>query len=315
MGLIQTTEAARRLGVSRQTIVNWAERGVLKIKNIGKTYFVDEDVIAGISDFGQDVENARAALERLKSEYAEETRELERLRMALQIDRKELTDRIRYKNLCAEGSIRSRFFETVINIMQICSILNAREAAILTDSLKGLSLEDISDKFGITPARIYQIVEKAIRKSGELTGIIGLIDSRRKDKEDNEALKATVRHLKEKLQKYEKAERLAAEKALEERKREIAANDGLCSLLSMKITDCNLSVRSLNCLKGQEIETIGDLCKENKSDILKIKHLGWRSLTELNDLLDSLGLDWGMDVDRIYNERVNYLLEMEKSND
>ena len=66
-------------------------------------------------------------------------------------------------------------------------------------------------------------------------------------------------------------------------------------LLKQKLADLNLSVRALNCLKAADVETLGDLVQFNKSDLLKFRNFGKKSLTELDDLLESKNLSFGMD--------------------
>ena len=67
-------------------------------------------------------------------------------------------------------------------------------------------------------------------------------------------------------------------------------------LLKSKLVDMDLSVRALNCLKAADVETLGELVKFNKNDLLKFRNFGKKSLTELDDLLDSLNLSFGMDI-------------------
>jgi len=67
-------------------------------------------------------------------------------------------------------------------------------------------------------------------------------------------------------------------------------------LLKSKLADMNLSVRALNCLKAADVETLGELAKYQKSDLLKFRNFGKKSLTELDDLLDRLNLTFGMDI-------------------
>ena len=69
-------------------------------------------------------------------------------------------------------------------------------------------------------------------------------------------------------------------------------------LLKKKLVDLDLSVRALNCLKAAEIETLGELCKINRGDLLKFRNFGKKSLTELDEKLDSLGLTFGMDLSK-----------------
>ncbi|RPI42132.1 MAG: DNA-directed RNA polymerase subunit alpha [Bacteroidetes bacterium] len=66
-------------------------------------------------------------------------------------------------------------------------------------------------------------------------------------------------------------------------------------LLKAKLVDLDLSVRALNCLKAAEVETLGDLVKFNKNDLLKFRNFGKKSLTELEELLTNMNLTFGMD--------------------
>jgi DNA-directed RNA polymerase subunit alpha len=66
--------------------------------------------------------------------------------------------------------------------------------------------------------------------------------------------------------------------------------------LKAKLTDLDLSVRALNCLKAADVETLGDLVAYNKNDLLKFRNFGKKSLTELEDLLKIMNLNFGMDV-------------------
>ena len=67
-------------------------------------------------------------------------------------------------------------------------------------------------------------------------------------------------------------------------------------LLKTKLVDMDLSVRALNCLKAAEVETLGDLVKFNKNDLLKFRNFGKKSLTELDELLEGMNLTFGMDI-------------------
>jgi DNA-directed RNA polymerase subunit alpha len=67
-----------------------------------------------------------------------------------------------------------------------------------------------------------------------------------------------------------------------------------------------LSVRSYNCLKNANIQTIGELVTRTESEMLKTKNFGRKSLTEIKDILSVMGLSFGMKVDskgRIIKEK------------
>ena len=69
-------------------------------------------------------------------------------------------------------------------------------------------------------------------------------------------------------------------------------------LLKTKLVDMDLSVRALNCLKAADIDSLGDLVAYNKNDLLKFRNFGKKSLTELEDLVESKGLQFGMNVSK-----------------
>ncbi len=69
-------------------------------------------------------------------------------------------------------------------------------------------------------------------------------------------------------------------------------------LLKSKLVDMSLSVRALNCLKSAEVETLAELVVFNKTDLLKFRNFGKKSLVELESLLTSLNLSFGMDISK-----------------
>jgi DNA-directed RNA polymerase subunit alpha len=69
-------------------------------------------------------------------------------------------------------------------------------------------------------------------------------------------------------------------------------------LLKTKLVDMDLSVRALNCLKAAEVDTLGDLVSFNKNDLMKFRNFGKKSLTELDELVASKNLNFGMDLSK-----------------
>ncbi len=67
-------------------------------------------------------------------------------------------------------------------------------------------------------------------------------------------------------------------------------------LFKTKLADLDLSVRALNCLKAADIETLGQLCSIQRSELLKFRNFGKKSLTELDAKLVTLNLSFGMDL-------------------
>ena len=76
-------------------------------------------------------------------------------------------------------------------------------------------------------------------------------------------------------------------------------------LLKTRLADMNLSVRALNCLKAADVETLGELVKYQKNDLLKFRNFGKKSLTELDDLLENLKLTFGMEISKYKLDKDN----------
>ena len=68
--------------------------------------------------------------------------------------------------------------------------------------------------------------------------------------------------------------------------------------LKMSVDELELSVRSHNCLRSANIKTIADLVRKDESELLKFRNFGRKSLAELSTIVDELGLNFGMDVDK-----------------
>ena len=77
----------------------------------------------------------------------------------------------------------------------------------------------------------------------------------------------------------------------------------MCQLLKTKLVDMNLSVRTLNCLKAADVETLGDLVQFNKTDLLKFRNFGKKSLSELGDFLERLNISFGTDISKYKLDR------------
>ncbi len=75
------------------------------------------------------------------------------------------------------------------------------------------------------------------------------------------------------------------------------AGDNIAELLSQPIDHLDLSVRSMNCLKSDNVFYVGDLVQRTEQEMLRTPNFGRKSLTEIKVVLDSMGLSLGMEVD------------------
>lgn len=75
-------------------------------------------------------------------------------------------------------------------------------------------------------------------------------------------------------------------------------------ILLTSVDDLELSVRSHNCLKAANINNLADLVKRDESEMLKFRNFGRKSLAELMEIVENLGLDFGMDVDKYLKDEI-----------
>ena len=83
----------------------------------------------------------------------------------------------------------------------------------------------------------------------------------------------------------------------EEEAEEAPADEALYEKLRMPVSELELSVRSANCLREAKIQTIGDLVQKTPQEMLKYRNFGKKSLQEIQELLQGMGLQLGMTVD------------------
>ncbi|MBT8379347.1 MAG: DNA-directed RNA polymerase subunit alpha [Ignavibacteria bacterium] len=79
-------------------------------------------------------------------------------------------------------------------------------------------------------------------------------------------------------------------------------SDRIRKILLTPVDDLELSVRSHNCLKAADIKSLGDLVSKDEAEMLKFRNFGRKSLAELMEIVENLGLDFGMDVDKYLKE-------------
>lgn len=111
-----------------------------------------------------------------------------------------------------------------------------------------------------------------------------------------EALTIAGKILKEHIEKFITEE--IDEPFTQEEEEVDAEKQRIKNLLKTSIEDLNLSVRSYNCLKSANINTIGELVTRDEQDLLKFRNFGKKSLAELVEVIEGKDLHFGMDVSK-----------------
>lgn len=299
MRLVQISEAAEIAGVSGQTIRNWITSGFLDVKFIGKAHYVDADTLEALGDTIQEVEATRKALEN-------ERRRLDAQRLELKTMRDNIIEgkaKLRTMLLSTTCAVYTGFFETIVELLYSYKCINKKESMVILRILNGYDMVEIGNELQLTKERVRQIAKQAIRKCKGLENIKRQLDDMWKQDAYIEELKEQLECLKQEKGMQEKAQ-------IEQYIADNLHNDPKFLLYAKKLIDddINLSVRALNSLNkrkgdGKEIDTLGKLASCSKSDLLKIKNLGKKTLTELDDLLERYGLQWESGIDKYYKLR------------
>lgn len=116
-----------------------------------------------------------------------------------------------------------------------------------------------------------------------------------------DALSSCAQILKDHVQLFINFEVEAEEEKVETK--EDAETERLRKILNTSVDDLELSVRSHNCLKAANIKTLGDLVRRDESEMLKFRNFGRKSLSELSEIVDNYGLEFGMDVDKYIKDK------------
>lgn len=112
-----------------------------------------------------------------------------------------------------------------------------------------------------------------------------------------EALAAAAKILRDHIQLFLNFDAEETQMAEEEEAQE-AEISRIRRILLTPVDELELSVRSHNCLKAANINTIADLVSRQENELLKFRNFGRKSLAELTDIIEQFGLTFGMDVDR-----------------
>ena len=110
--------------------------------------------------------------------------------------------------------------------------------------------------------------------------------------ESDDAIAMSARILQEQLQYFINFEEPEIDEKTKEEESEIKFNRNLLR----KVDELELSVRSANCLRNDNIVYIGDLVQKSENDMLRTPNFGRKSLNEIREVLMQMGLNLGMDI-------------------
>lgn len=293
---ITRKKAAEILGVDPQTITNYFNEGLLGgFKGKKNILYVNADDVAKYADKYRFI----AVSERMINDKIEEIHKIRNnVCNELAESRRVLFNGYLY------GISVGNVARTIAALYEAGYIpeMKKRERDILTEYIMGRDTQMIAEEYDLSVGRIQQIISRACRRIYEQTDAIAAnIRKGREAQREVSVLKVRLEKLRQQYKEYRIQHEDKAIPKTEPPK-----------ILSAKIVDYNISVRSLNCLKAADIETIGDLLTNYASaqKLRGLRNFGKKSAWEIENFVKSQGLLFkGKDEsEEEYYERLNRAL-------
>lgn len=294
--LLNRREAAEFAGVSKQTITNWVASGFLRASSYNGHLLIDSSTLEQLYDSIAQVENMRKAID-------EEEKVLRKKKERLDKELEGMMTRI-FPNVFQRTTV-TQYLISLVERLANDSLLCDRERVILTKALDGDSPTAISEEFGLTRERIRQIVFKAIRKIASKDSFELYRDEALSLRDEVTKMKTVIAMQNEKIAEYENELEIKRDYECGEMTREEL---DLARLLDLRAVDCRLSVRCLNCLHYADgrngngrfpnyhsewrTERLWEIAKIGRTDLLKCRNFGRRTIMELETVFDSFGIKW-----------------------
>lgn len=281
-------EAAAYLGVAAQTITNWVNKGLLGGYNdkSSKRYWVNADDVKKYSEkykmLSVSEEHLDDAINKVKESEGKLNEKYERI-LAENFDVKSFS----YNSLSSDMSEMLAYFTGH----------RGKLYEILVMFLCGRKIVDIAKEKGVTETYVRERVRCGFHKIRDGMRHFELfkeeMSAQRREREDLEKKIALLQNAKNALiEKYDMLDKYS----------NVKIDDVLFSIFVQRIEDSNLSVRCKNSLRSNNINTVCDIVVHSKKDFLNILNFGRKSLTELENFVNDLGLTWDMVEAKVFKE-------------
>lgn len=285
--VLTRTDVANFFGVSPQTISNWADNNL--IKRLTKSTYSGASVEKLAREF-DDVADITYQIKKTREELIKLQNEMDICRAKKLLWHEEL----RMAEIFAKAYkvIASKQAESKTRSIDIVT-------SILT---KEYSFQELAAKYGVTVNRISQLAEKSINHFAKNVNtyeeMFQVIANNKKELAEKDLL---IESLQRKI------------KEQEEIMEKIGIKNGKCvhiserqyyiyNLLTIPLNKYYMSARTYNITSFYGINTIGDLIRHERKDLLKLRNFGAKCLSELDDILKELNLEWHTDVDAIVQQ-------------
>lgn len=275
---ITVTAAAQYAGVTPETIRNLCKAHTIRYQKRGTLFF---PCLKDIEQYA----NTIAAVYRIEVDIAaykaELQQELENYRQAVKDLRERMYDIQMFPRRIE--AIKEMLVSTILHYdKEADKALTDREVCVMLMMLKGKSFDEAGHDLALTTERIRQIWYKALRKYAATRNALQAKD------DEIARLQGVIDALKDRIDLLENGTDSDNAKNKEFMH--------MVRLLQTNIRDCNFSVRVFNALKNEEVHTLLDLVQVRRSDLMRYRNFGNRSMREIDEYLADKGLALGMDV-------------------
>lgn len=294
-------EAADILGVSPQSISNYAAKGLLHEVRRGPSRLFSRkevDALNSVQEF-HDIVSMQESVDAMHEEMS---------KMHAQLSERYGELKEEFQRVITDGHTNNwfRYRQIIMKILGMAcdATLTERDREVLFDALEFYNLSDIAQRYGLSRERVRQIIERSIRRivrfgdiaTGRYNSALETIETLNKQILE---LNATIWALQ-----HPQLGKPATEVVNELEKFRST------SPYNIPITQFGVSIRALNCCKAADIYTVGDLVAHTRLQMMKIRNFGRKSFNELDLMLEKLGLEWGMWTDPDYD--YSYLRKKDK---
>lgn len=269
-------QAAEIIGISRQCLTNYINSGLCgATRTCGTTRLSQED----IDTFKQNHVNViKPNLEALQT-LSEQTI----------ATRRRIKAKLREQMMLKRTFLSRTLLGNAITCVGKMGLIDDREALILNDYfVDELDIDNTAAYLNLSVERVLQLMRRAFRKLEDTPKLMAEMQAELEHYKEREIKhKMHIKHLEGQI---------ANNNRIKDIKPKILSNHKYYNVLKSKVKDYNLSVRALKTLDKMDIVTIADLVQHPKMDFLKVRNSGKKTLSELDDLVTALNLDFGMNL-------------------
>ena len=299
--LMTISDAEQKTGMSRQTLTNWMDSGLLPGMRTSRSIWISTEAINKLLDATVPANNIRKEVEKLNEQYTAQKEELEKKIAEINSSIKDINRALEY---CIVPAAKHDIIDRMLEIFG--EKLKGRDRFIMDQFMNGKTVQEISNALGLSADKLWSEFNYGMKKFNDS---ISIFSENERLKEENEIMKTdyaiikdayiNVRNKNAELDEALRSYRILHENVAPYKGEPLSEEENyMMILLRTKLEDCNLSKRTMNLMKYAEIETIGDLVSLNKADLLRYRKIGKKTLIELDVLLESQNLSFGMDVQK-----------------